>query len=301
MIKQINTPIPIPRRRPGRMVERERGAPTKDTRLLFSTLLDGRREETRSPGPAALYISCESEAGEKLSPQSVRRRVLNEVDLTKLGVEVTTCKPVDQKLLVVVTNNKERTVLSNALAKKGFTVTEGKSNSKPHLIKITRVDKSVGKEELLETNWKQNAFLRELTSWDKINSGFIPAFTKGGKQYDEVTWVVQVSKEVRKILIDSGSLNILLYRCKVEDFIDISRCFHCQQYGHISTNCKASTHTCGFCAGEHNTRECPGGMPHSPVCANCQRMGLPYNHKVDDQECPAYKKTLRKHARLIHS
>ncbi|KIV98468.1 uncharacterized protein PV09_09721 [Verruconis gallopava] len=36
----------------------------------------------------------------------------------------------------------------------------------------------------------------------------------------------------------------------------LKQCFQCQKYGHIGTQCKAAK-TCGYCAQEHSSWECP--------------------------------------------
>ena len=45
----------------------------------------------------------------------------------------------------------------------------------------------------------------------------------------------------------------------------ITQCFRCQQWGHRQSAC-AKQVKCGFCAGQHQTREC---KKERPSCANC--------------------------------
>ena len=58
---------------------------------------------------------------------------------------------------------------------------------------------------------------------------------------------------------------------------EIKQCFKCQGYGHIATLCK-KRETCGHCAGEHPTKECPN--PEKPKCTNCGK-----NHPTWDSRC----------------
>ncbi|KAI1005374.1 hypothetical protein K3495_g2840 [Podosphaera aphanis] len=58
----------------------------------------------------------------------------------------------------------------------------------------------------------------------------------------------------------------------------LMQCFNCQKYGHIAKVCTANS-KCGNCAGEHNTRVCPGKQ--DVRCSNCAR-----KHKAWDQICP---------------
>lgn len=44
------------------------------------------------------------------------------------------------------------------------------------------------------------------------------------------------------------------------------RCFLCHQWGHTSEQCKAAKPTCGFCAGDHNTRDHPCSLAADKKC-----------------------------------
>jgi hypothetical protein len=62
----------------------------------------------------------------------------------------------------------------------------------------------------------------------------------------------------------------------------LKQCFNCQKYGHIGTQCKATT-ACGYCAQEHNTRDCPSKTDRElpKKCANCRG-----SHEAWNRECP---------------
>jgi hypothetical protein len=48
-----------------------------------------------------------------------------------------------------------------------------------------------------------------------------------------------------------------LFQCeRYERQCRLKQCFKCQKYGHIGTQCKATTAR-GYCAQEHNSRDCP--------------------------------------------
>ena len=68
----------------------------------------------------------------------------------------------------------------------------------------------------------------------------------------------------------------------------LKQCFNCQNYGHIGTQCKATT-ACGYCAQEHNSRDCPSkaGRTGTRRCATCQG-----EHEAWSQQCPARKDEL---------
>jgi len=65
----------------------------------------------------------------------------------------------------------------------------------------------------------------------------------------------------------------------------VKQCFKCQHYGHIGTQCKA-TITCGYCAQEHESRECPSKLDRNVPrkCAACRG-----GHEAWSYQCPTRK------------
>lgn len=65
----------------------------------------------------------------------------------------------------------------------------------------------------------------------------------------------------------------------------MKQCFKCQHYGHIGTQCKA-TIACGYCAQEHESRECPFKLDRNVPrkCAACRG-----GHEAWSYQCPTRK------------
>ena len=65
----------------------------------------------------------------------------------------------------------------------------------------------------------------------------------------------------------------------------MKQCFKCQHYGHIGTQCKA-TIACGYCAQEHESRECPFKLDRNVPrkCAACRG-----EHEAWSYQCPTRK------------
>ena len=62
-----------------------------------------------------------------------------------------------------------------------------------------------------------------------------------------------------------------LFQCeRYERQCRLKQCFKCQKYGHIGTQCKATT-VCGYYAQEHNSRDCPSKADRTATrkCAAC--------------------------------
>ena len=105
---------------------------------------------------------------------------------------------------------------------------------------------------------------------------------------------VRVSNAIRKLIENRDNfLSIGLYRCKVYDHFYIKRCNKCQKFGHYSAQCKAPSHVCAHCTGDHDTNSCTnkGTQSFQPSCANCKnskRSDQQYTHSATDRSCPAY-------------
>jgi hypothetical protein len=70
----------------------------------------------------------------------------------------------------------------------------------------------------------------------------------------------------------------------------VKQCFKCQKYGHIGTQCKASTAR-GYCAQEHDTRDCPSKSDRNAPrkCTTCRG-----EHEAWNRQCPTRKDEIAK-------
>lgn len=70
----------------------------------------------------------------------------------------------------------------------------------------------------------------------------------------------------------------------------LRQCFRCHKYGHIGTQCRATT-ACGYCAQDHPTRECPAKNDDKAPrkCAACRG-----EHEAWSGQCPTRKEEMAK-------
>ena len=80
-----------------------------------------------------------------------------------------------------------------------------------------------------------------------------------------------------------------LFQCeRYERQCRLKQCFKCQKYSHIGTQCKAIT-ACGYCAHEHNSRDCPSKADRTAT-RKCAAYGSA--HETWNQSCPTRKEEL---------
>ena len=89
-------------------------------------------------------------------------------------------------------------------------------------------------------------------------------------------WILETQPEVRAdIMSNGGTICLEWNRIRVADYLDATRCFRCQEYGHVAKHCRHDQNTCGYCGQRgHAFKECPNSAGEA-VCVPCQRRGAP--------------------------
>lgn len=110
--------------------------------------------------------------------------------------------------------------------------------------------------------------------------------------------VLYVSPGVRTHLVSRGRVSIGWRRCRVIDFVSVTRCYRCQEFGHVRARCKAPRDVCSHCAGDHDRSACPAsGGPAK--CAPCAAAGKPSDHGVGARDvCWSYARVFRRRVEL---
>lgn len=109
-----------------------------------------------------------------------------------------------------------------------------------------------------------------------------------------VTAIIETDITSYENILITGRLNVEFERCRVFPYIRITRCFKCQEYGHIAKYCKKSE-LCGKCGEEHNSDHCTS---NAAKCVNCSyaKEVLKINQDIDvhhyswSVKCPVYKR-----------
>lgn len=120
----------------------------------------------------------------------------------------------------------------------------------------------------------------------------------GKRDQGTMNMIITCHPEARKVLIDSGLCFLGWNACRTRDYLGATRCFKCQQYGHISKSCTQESITCRHCAATgHDLEDCPK-KAQAAVCATCTRFKKPANHPTGDRACPAHKAAIEVQVRM---
>jgi len=184
-----------------------------------------------------------------------------------------------------VENLMKQEVLVNA----GLKV-ERPTKKKP-IIKVFDVSSDLTDEGIKEQVYVKNMRESQITE-DEFKQEFevrrkYKDVRSGGKKSNII---VECSSRVRNYLRERERIFIEWESCKVQDYVDVTRCYKCQRYGHVAKYCSSQS-SCSHCAGEHDYKECPDKEKNEKVsCGNCKRDKRErYDHSVGSKKCPAYE------------
>jgi hypothetical protein len=106
------------------------------------------------------------------------------------------------------------------------------------------------------------------------------------------TVVLKMAPEIRSTISDIGGfVHIGMVRCRAYDRFWVTRCYHCQKYGHISSKCPNinSPPVCSYCSLAHKSQDCTSR--DALCCRNCVDSGVPdadTKHSSSDKVCPKF-------------
>nr|CAI5827881.1 unnamed protein product [Callosobruchus analis] len=108
-------------------------------------------------------------------------------------------------------------------------------------------------------------FIERITTLNKIEETSHIKYVTKLKHFESTNLVIEVSPDLRKLILNKGYLYVAWKRCEVSDHIHILRCSKCCAYGYTVKNCSLDV-VCGKCAQHHKFAFCKST---SEECVNC--------------------------------
>ena len=126
-----------------------------------------------------------------------------------------------------------------------------------------------------------------------------------GNSSDRATVAIKVSPAIRAMIFQNqyGKIFIGNNSLSVEDRFFFKQCFHCQQLGHVSTDCPKLDEdpVCFYCMGPHQSKNCPKKRSRTEhCCAKCFHSKVTgeksdfKSHNAADPECPVILREIQK-------
>lgn len=151
------------------------------------------------------------------------------------------------------------------------------------------------KDHLLTQNLADKEFSKE-----DVEKQVRLCYKTGRRDTPTCNWVIEVSPQIRSVLLDEGRFYLDFAACKVVDHLVVTRCYKCQRYGHVEKHCKrAGGPLCSHCGREGHLRSACSRSDDKPVCINCLAAKRPCEHRVGSTDCPMYRRLLENHLSLV--
>ena len=256
-----------------------------------NTLKLGKSQEARAvpvrQGPSvAVYPAADQR--EKLKTAADTKLVLKTaVQPAKIGITISSIRPCGNGGVIVQTGMaKAAEALKKAIPP---TLRTLEPKDRMPLISLSGAEQTENFEEIIENLYEQNL---EESEWTltSLQRELKPLFRRqrGGNR---CVWICQASAPLRKHLINIGRLYVGWEVVEVTDYVGVTCCRRCQQFGHPEKYCRSKSMTCGRCGEEgHKKDECKA---EHTCCATCKRFNRKDagSHVTNARECPA-----RRHA-----
>lgn len=237
--------------------------------------------ELKAKGPAVLFYP----ASESIkTSEETKKELQKAVQPGSQGIQVQGIRRVGNAGVVVQTASAEAARKLKEAAPPTLKVTDPKSR-RP-LVAIRNLRKDHDGEKVMQDLHAIN--LAEFPEWNmkKLRESCKVAFKKG-RRGGRTTVVLECTPQLRDTLIHLGKVYIAWDEAEVCDYIRVTCCNKCQQYGHPEKFCRSSDTVCGKC-GEagHRAQECKS---EKSCCATCKRFKRPEaaSHSTAALDCPA--------------
>ncbi|GBP97326.1 Uncharacterized 50 kDa protein in type I retrotransposable element R1DM [Eumeta japonica] len=165
-------------------------------------------------------------------------------------------------------------------------VTEPRSR-KP-LVALRNLSGDPSGEVVIMALYEQNMRIKYPdSSLDRLKKSCRVAFKKSRREGSTTTVVLECEPELREVLVTLDRAYIGWEAVPICDFIDVTCCRKCQQYGHPEAHCRSGDTVCGKCGVTgHRLADCQSTVTR---CATCHRFGRreAATHATASRDCPA--------------
>lgn len=219
-----------------------------------------------------------------------KKIIQDTINPTEEGYQVVGLRKTRNTGVVISTKdeNSKMTEMKEKLEKKGLVVTLP-GLKRPRII-IYGVDSDMDEENLLKAIHAQN-YEKEGRTLEEVKANFKPIFKTGRKNMPTRNWVLETSPAARKNAVQQkGKMQIGWYSCRVEDYVEVTRCYKCQGTNHTAAKCKEQNETCSHCGQIGHSHKVCSKKNEPPKCVNCAKLGLKADHPAVDRSCAFYLK-----------
>lgn len=235
-------------------------------------------------GPAIAIYPAEGATTTLKTAEDTKAALKKAIDPAKIGVNIDRLRKVGNAGVVVQTTSVAAAGRLREAVPATMRVTESKKRQP--MVCLSAVEGDPGYEAVIEALYEQN--FKENAQWplERVKKEMKGAFKKRRQGGAACAVIFECSAALRETLVSRGRAYIGWQAVEVTDFVDVTCCRKCQQYGHPERYCRATEATCGKCGGAHGTEDCKSA---TQCCATCKKFGRgdAKSHRTASRECPA--------------
>lgn len=197
---------------------------------------------------------------------------------------------------MVCHNEDQQQRLQDALRKQGNFDTKELHNTNPMLM-ITGINLGYEADHFIHEFIEDNPTIKDIFGHD-VEKKIKFVAKKSCKNIIKENWILQTEPDIFKWLIRNENLTFDLTKAYIQEYINLSMCFKCCNFGHVLKYCKADL-CCFKCGAKHEPNQCPENAPLD--CPNCKRLNLDDRmHTARDLKCPAYLQKIQRQREYVN-
>ena len=220
------------------------------------------------------------------------KRMKNAVNPSDHGTKILAVRRTQKEdILIVLEKTGNIKSLNEALEKAVGKQAKVSALTRKRLVEIKDIDETVTVEEVLEAVSK----IIDVTA-DQISNSCRVRRGYGGMQ----TATMLLGEEVAQKLIMAGNIKIGWVNCRIREKPQITRCYRCLGFGHISTACRGPDRSkaCYGCGGNgHVVKDCTGKVQ----CVICKEKNKENNHLLGSNKCTSFISALNNAKKTKHA
>ncbi|GBN90280.1 hypothetical protein AVEN_79036-1 [Araneus ventricosus] len=266
---RIQTHLQVPQEQPQQ----------RQAQKTYSEILKGKAKKRPPPRHVSLVYPKSGET----SSEEVKDTLIREVDLNKAKVGIKNIRKIAKGgIAIECRSNKDLGKLLdeiNANQKIADKLEARTPNRKLPRVILYDIDRTVPKEQLLS----------KLTAQNELDGNALKIlFSIRARTQQKCHWVIEAEPQEFKRILQKGKLSFEWSRLSLREFVRPTRCYKCNEYGHISTRCEGKE-TCPNCGEEgHKGPDCV----NRHKCVACTAANTKYQKGYDTKhpatDCPSY-------------
>lgn len=235
-------------------------------------------------GPVLAFYPAEPE-GPLKTAEDTKAELKKSVNPKQAGIQIDKVRKVGNAGVVVQTTSQEAALKLKTAVPRSLRITEPRQRLP--LVALRGFDEDPKEEDVLQGLYEQNIEGSEHGwSLESLKKEARVAFKKTWRGGHRTTVVLQCSPRLRDYLVSQTRLYVgwdVVVPC---DYIEVTCCNRCQQYGHPAKYCRSKEEVCGRCGDiGHNKEACKSTVER---CATCKRFNRPdaSSHTTMAKVCP---------------